>query len=330
MKTNYLFLLMSSLFALASCNGQLAKEQEAGEGTRITFSIYDAEKAYDLSKATGVINDANVDNVQFFIFNADNTLNAYHKTTGSSATFRISNNGPVNCYALVNCAADLSTIYTESELLAQKSLLDDNAGTRLHMFGSMLSQDLGVKTEMQIPVSRFAAKVSIDRVEVAFASAALRARPFKITGIYLINANSRCTFQGMAPDYRWMNRKKYVSGECSALLADTGLNIPLSADSPMTTAHSFYCYPNHNTADDPYTRLVVETLMNNNTRYYYSVNIGDSVSKRLESNRHYHISKMTITGLGSVDPDVIPSLANVNFSVDVRGWDIVDLDDINY
>lgn len=328
MKKIYLLTLMPVLMCQASCTTALDTQAQPDQGTAVTFSIVDGD-AYSVTKATGTINDAAVSNVQFFVFNADHTLNAYKKTTASSATFRVSNTGPLNCYALVNIDDNLSSIYTESDLLAKKSLLDSNQATKLHMFGSSASANISALTELSIPVTRFAAKVSIDAVEVDFASSALQSRSFKITGIYLINANSQCTFQDMAPDYRWKNRQKFVSGECTALLADTGLNISLTPTTPMNTPHTFYCYPNHNTSDAPFTRLVVETMLDD-TKYYYPVNIYADSNKKLESNKHYHISKMTITGLGSSNPDVIPSLKNVKYSVEVKGWDVINLNDINY
>jgi hypothetical protein len=89
-----------------------------------------------------------------------------------------------------------------------------------------------------------------------------------------------------------------------------------------TTPHLFYCYPNATSADANgwvssftarKTRLVVAATISG-TRYYYPVTISTP-----ERNKAYTV-ELTITGLGSTDPDQPVSKGAITASVTVQGW----------
>ena len=89
-----------------------------------------------------------------------------------------------------------------------------------------------------------------------------------------------------------------------------------------TTPYLFYCYPNSTTTDATgwsssftarKTRLVVAATIGG-TKYYYPVVI-DTPAR----NTAYTV-ELTITGLGSTDPDKPVQKGSITASVTVEGW----------
>ena len=186
--------------------------------------------------------------------------------------------------------------------------------------------------EQRIDVDRLVCKAGIQKVSVQFDNPALAALPFHLKGIYLTNCygfsryGSDC---GVADLYyvasAWYNRMGFQSDAgVDGLLAETGLDIPVSAGRPHTQEHVFYFYPNpwpeardtrSGTWERRMTRLVLEAQIGGQT-YYYSVTL--PVSQR---NQVYLIEEAVIRKPGSLDPEQDePGAIEVTFSSSPDDW----------
>jgi len=328
----HLLLILISLAALlVSCTkqeaGTASAQEPAVETVDIEFSLDGGEIMSFQTKSTTQATETKINNFQVLVFLPNGTLDAYGKSTdGNAISIKITKGTGRTCYAVVNSSRDLSTVASVSALTALTSELSDNSLTNLEMIGKVDSKDFTSATTCSIPVKRFAAKVIIDKITPNFSSAAHAAMTFKVKGIYLINANGYSPYTQVVDGCRWYNQFEYDSDVCDALLADKPMDVTVTKTSPMSTPHYFYCYANPTKTDTSggtiftprYTRLVIETALGGST-YYYPINIigTDGV---LNANTSYEITNLTITGLGSSDPDVVPQKGSVSFSVTVTDW----------
>jgi hypothetical protein len=184
----------------------------------------------------------------------------------------------------------------------------------------------------RIGVDRLVCKAGIRKVAVQFTDPGLAARPFRLKGIYLTNCygksryGSDWTAEGILSDASaWYNRMGFHSeAGVDGLLAETGLDIPVTADRPHAQEHVFYYYPNplpasldtrSGTWTRRKTRLVLEAQVGDRT-YYYPVTLPES-----QRNRTYLIEEAVIRKLGSLDPEQDePGAIEVTFSTSPDDW----------
>jgi len=326
MKHFFLFFILS--LAMVSCNRQEAPASipDTPDGfVNVEFSLDGGEVMSAQTKSTSSAAESAIKNFQVLVFNSNGMIDGYGKSAdGSKLSVRLTRGNGKQCYAVVNCAEDLSSIGSKTDLLSCQTSLSDNSLSGLLMIGNV-EKDFTSSTSCAIPVTRFCAKVILDKVSVNFTSPAHQALPFTIKGIYLVNVNGVMDF-GMGSTGGWKNPLKYVSGDCNTLISEYPLSIAVSSSSPMSTPRYFYCYANPTTEDTQggttftarYTRLVVETTLGSQT-YYYPINIVGT-NNTLQSNYSYEITNLSITGLGSDSPDVVPKKGSVSFSVTVTDW----------
>jgi len=314
---------------MVSCNKQEAQAlndtEPIGEPISVEFTLDGGEVMNAQTKSTSAAAETAVNNFQILVFNSNGMLDGYGKSDdGSKLSVKLTRGNGKRCYAVVNCTEDLSTVGTKDDLLSYQTSLSDNSLSGLLMIGDV-EKDLTTSTSCSIPVTRFCAKVMLDRITVAFTSPAHQAMDFSIKGIYLVNVNGMMSFE-MDGSGDWKNPLKYVSSDCNSLISDTSLNIAVTSSSPMTSQRYFYCYANPTTEDTQggttfssrYTRLVIEATLGSAT-YYYPINIVGT-NNLLLSNYCYEITNLTITGVGSDSPDVVPKKGSVNFTVSVTDW----------
>ena len=108
------------------------------------------------------------------------------------------------------------------------------------------------------------------------------------------------------------------------LLAETGLDISVTASRPHSQEHVFYFYPNplpesldtrSGTWARRRTRLVLEAQIGERT-YYYAVTLPES-----QRNRTYLIEEAVIRKLGSLDPELDePGAIDITFSTSPDDW----------
>lgn len=335
-KIIYSLAALAALAILPSCN----KEEM---GKKEVTPLQEGEAIVNVSaltgfetKATGIKDDATdtkkVNSLQVFAFDADGVLRAYENTTsGSSVSMKLNVGQEYTFYAVANnygsSAWKYAAVASVTDQTAFKDILTDlkdNAKDNLLMYSQT-----GVKkeitssvTSVSIEVTRLVSKIQIKKIIVDFGTnAALKSKSFKVDSIYVINAAAKETF-GLAPEstVTYYNQAKYISGNANALLCDklaTAFELSTSAGvaSPYQTEHTFFTYGN---ATAKPTRLVVSCNWGGE-RTYYPINI-IGVDNKLSPNCAYIINQLTIKGLGSDDPDVVPERKDFTASVTIKDW----------
>lgn len=330
-----LFMCLMALMAIACDKDCPCKEEEEKKTAEQEMATLEVKVSDGLTtRATSVDDDAigtAAGSIQVLVFNSEGDLVTFGENAASSTSVSMTvPTGTVTCYAVVNSSQDLSTISTESNLLKIKSYLKNNSVTQMEMIGSTSKTIAAGSNSASVAVKRFASKVQIDKITPAFTSPAHKAMEFKLTGIYLINVNGTCPYTQVSTatseSTNWYNKRKYVSGDCNALISDilsTAVTMQTTAGvvTPYSTPHYLYCYPNPVTTDVSETtwsnrisRLVVETTLDGTT-YYYPVNIPTPVCNTL-----YKITDMKITGLGSDSPDKPVQKGTLSVSITVTDW----------
>ena len=330
------FAALAAISLLASCTKEEpAQKEPCGCPARVRVAVSTPFE----TKATGVSDDASdtkkVNSIQVFAFDADGILRGYEgDQAASSVTLQLNTGEEYTFYAVVNNAASggwkypsVASVTAASELGAIMTDLSKNSTDDLLMFSQQ-----GVKktitasvSEVSIDVTRLVSKVQLKKVAVDFSSnAVLKRKSLKIDSIYVINAAMQETF-GLSPaaSVSYYNPRKYVSGDGNALLCDalaSPFEISTSSGTAVdyTTAHTFFAYGNAAAGDDV-TRLVVSCNWGGK-RTYYPINIVGSDSK-LSPNCAYVVNQLTIKGLGSDDPNVVPERKSFSASVTIRNWE---------
>ena len=326
----------AALVFLASCNKENALE---GGKTPLEEGValvkVSAGTGFE-TKATGIKDDntdtKKVNSLQVFAFDADGILRAYeNSTTGNSVSMKLNTGKEYTFYAVANNYAGsawkysgVASVTSEDGFAAIMTDLKDNGAADLLMYSQT-----GVKkainsttSEVSIEVTRLVSKIQLKKIIVNFGTnAALKAKSFKVDSIFVINAAAKETF-GLAPEssVTYYNQGKFISGNADALLLDklaTPFELSSSAGvaSAYETPHTFFTYGNK--TEKP-TRLVVSCNWGGE-RTYYPINItGESGS--LDPNCAYIINQLTIKGLGSDDPDVVPERKDFTASVTIKDW----------
>lgn len=288
------------------------------------------------TKATGIKDDATdtkkVSSLQVFAFDANGVLRAYENTTsGSSVSMKLNTGQEYTFYAVANNYgasawkyADVASVTTQTGFASIMTDLKDNAKDNLLMYSQTgLKKTISnTVSSISIEVTRLVSKIQIKKIVVDFGTnAALKGKSFKIDSIYVINAAAKETF-GLAPEatVTYYNQGKFISGNANSLLMDK-LSTPFELSSSAgvakayETVHTFFTYGNKTAKP---TRLVVSCNWGGE-RTFYPINIIGADSA-LNPNCAYIVNQLTIKGLGSDDPDVVPERKDFTASVTVKDW----------
>ena len=346
MKTKFISII-AACAALAACNKEpldvTPKVEPQGEGT-ITFSI-DAEQA-PVTKAvsaytTAQTYESQVNKVQVFVFGADGAINFYqdlgNKTSGSISTTA----GAKTVWAVVN-GPNLSSIGTLSALQATAVDLSANsttASTGFVMAGSAsVTVTAGASANCGITVSRLVSRVALQSI-VNKLPASYGA--ITIDRVFLSNVVGNQNMAGSAAAATWSNKDgradestrnaahiidgSTYKASCEALTyKGVSQSIANGSSHTPSTPYLFYSFPNSSTtapngfqatfAAKRSVLTVVATIAS--TKYYYPVVLDDAT---LDRNKTYTVG-LTITGLGSDDPDKPVSKGSISASITVSGW----------
>ncbi|MBQ9400095.1 MAG: hypothetical protein IJU27_05595 [Bacteroidales bacterium] len=337
MKTFDTFLAAAALLAgLCACTNLTPDtvEIDAGEaGTgNVTFTI----AGPSLTKGTSDAFENTIHDLQIGVYRESGLLVAYGSAQGSSPSVTL--NVPVGgtqkhfIRAYVNGSSlNMGSYPTIGQLLGSYTNLLSNRGSgvnALEMMGGSDTTVLTANSVYAIPVRRCASKVEIDTIKNAVNTNA----DIKIEKIYLINVNKRMRYDWAlgAEVYDWGQKMRYDASE-TALLPFTAEVFPtpvsVSASSPHTTKHYFYCYANKTTSDSSsstwsprFTRLVVEATYNGE-KCYYPINIVGSGNSGLSPGKLYRITSLKITGPGSTSPDQPLQKGSITVNMTVTGWE---------
>jgi hypothetical protein len=318
--------LLLSILLLAGC--QRAALPEEG-GVEVVFSVLGEE-----TRVRGTDGERAVDNWALLLYRDGRLVEAGTSDSGATIRKRLAE-GDYTAFAVVNPPASfVPTGYPElSSLRAAESVLRDNAPGRLVMAGSRtVTVPIPDGGTQRIGVDRLVCKAGIKKVSVGFTDPLLAARAFILKGIYLTNCYGKSRFSSdwdpvdIGSDAAlWHNRMGFHSdNSVDALLAETGLDAPVTADNPHQQEHAFYYYPNplpetldsrSGTWTRRQTRLVLEAEIAGRT-YYYTITLPAS-----QRNKTYIIEEAVIRKLGSRDPEKDePGTIDVVFCTDTEDW----------
>lgn len=322
------YALFAATLSLLSCSKQHPSTPAAQEkAVTVTFSVGDQPQLSYGTKAgeTHTENEAKINSYQILVFNPDGSLNAYGSTTGNgSCSIKLTTGNSLKCYAVVNMPdKDLSSIRDLASLQAVTSDIKNNGAASFHMMGNVI-RDIDGDSAIEIPVSRFASKITLERITKHMSSAALEALEFKVKGVYLVNVRGAISLGGEQQN-TWYNKITYSADDNANTLMGTNSLSKVLGSEAWDCNLSSYAYPNSVSQDSNaatfgprFTRLVVEASIGDKT-YYYPVNMFKD-GQGLEANKHYKISGMTITGVGASSPDEQLVLTTITFSLSVNDW----------
>lgn len=345
MKTKFI-LLAAACATLAACNKNLEEVKHPAEEVigQITFSL-NPEQAPQSKAVTAYTTaqayESQVNKVQVFVFGSDGAINFY-QNLGTSLTGTISTTaGAKTVWAVIN-GPDLSTIGSLSALqstaidLAANSI---NAATGFVMAGSAnVTVTGGATAECGISVSRLVSRVAlksiVNKLPESYGAVT-------IDRVFLSNVVGNQNIAGNAAVATWYNQNGRADeatrnaehiidgGTYKASCADltfksVAQSIANAGNLTPSTPYLFYSFPNSSTtapAGFQSTFAAQRTVLTiaatvSGTKYYYPVVLDDAT---LDRNKTYTVA-VTLTGLGSNDPNKAVSKGNISVSISVSGW----------
>lgn len=321
----------AALMAVVACNKVEQRPIQAipedGAPTSISVDLLGMGTKATVSDEA---NEAKVSKIDILVFNASNgELDGY--ASGVTSPLNCScTKGNREIYAIVNADSDmnLASVSKKADLLAKISKLSSNSLTTGFVMTGSTSKNITDAANVSISVNRIASRVWVKKVTKNFSSSALNALEFKVVRFYLTNVvaqdNVGGTFVPDATASYWINKMKYETSNGTDALTLRTKNEVVTTMGEYAVADAMYAYPNP-TVDDAnggtftarHTRWVLEATIGGTT-YYYPVTL-----PVLESNKSYEINNITITHVGSLDPDTPVEAFEVPFTITVNDWEQV-------
>lgn len=290
--------------AVISCNEKDVEisHAQAGEKIQLTVNLPQA-----VTKVTGNPSDAQVSDVQIFVFDKNGLYETSSRATASTLSLTCTT-GEKNIVALVNAPIE-GSITNIAELRSRTSDLSDCSSGHIVMSGE-LTEELTSSTTVTMQVERLAARVAVSQITTDFELEAHQNLAFEVRSIYLINVAGERAYLSNNTPTKWYNKGQYADATSLEFLRDVVNLGRIANGESYDTEHYFYCYPN---ATSTKTRLVIEAEIGGYT-YYYPITLN-----AVEANTAYTYN-LTITKLGSNSPDIPVADGTVNFTVTVKDW----------
>lgn len=271
-----------------------------------------------MSKATDISGEDNVKSVQIFVFRKDGVLDAYVKSSTSSASLDCTI-GEKDFFAIVN-APDITNVGNVKELESMRSQLSSNSVGRFVMTGRTSAVVTTEQNNVSVDVSRLVARITVKKITNAITAPQYSSAPLVLKQIYLLNVAGDIPYSGTGEPVIWYNKAKNT-GDLPELLESAALGESIASNASYTSDHHFYCYPNHTSKDSSsdiwsprFTRLVLKMGFKDK-EYYYPVTLDG-----IDANTIYNIEEVKITRIGSVNPDIPVSVGTVSLTVNVVPW----------
>ena len=334
--------IMAAIAAIAcSCEPEkdcLPCQEEKTATLNVSLDFEDDNHTKATSYVTSQTYETTVNNVQVLVFDSTGALNAYVDADKSVTGITINTTaGSKTVWAVVN-GPDLSSVTTVSGLSAMAIDLGDNSTTAsagFVMAGSTTCTVSSSTATASISVRRFVSRVALAKVSNSLPDSY---GSLTVNSVALINVVGNQNLAGAATPSTWYNKMGRKDGatassqiiDGSSYLASCptltfrSISSSVANGSSLTpsTPYLLYCYPNSTSTDAEgwsssftarKTRLVVTATISG-TKYYYPIVI-DAPTR----NTAYTV-ELTITGLGSTDPDKPVVKGSITASVSVQGW----------
>ena len=337
-------LLMSAIAAMAcSCDKDSdcipCQNKEQKEATlKVNLGFEDDMQTKATAYITAQPYETAINDVQVLVFDSSGALNAYVDADTKTSGINIkTTTGSKTICAVVN-GPDLSSVTTIPELNAKTIDLGDNSITSTAGFVMAGSTSCNVTTSSQnvnVTVRRFVSRVALQKVNNALPASY---GAMTINNVTLINVVGNQNLAGAATASTWYNKmgrkdgsttsshiidgSTYLASHPTLTFKSVESSVANGVSHTPSTPYLLYTFPNSTITDvcgwvSPFTarktRLVVAATISGK-KYYYPVVIDTPT-------RNYaYTVELTITGLGSTDPDKPVSKGAINASVTVEGW----------
>ena len=254
-----------------------------------------------------------IESLQVFVFDPLGQIQNYGTSEGNSLDLTCTT-GQKTFSALVN-APSCTGIKSLEELRSMNSDFRDNSPGAFVMSGS-LEEVLTASGSVDITVRRLVSKVVLNKVRNELRFQQHREMDFVVTSVYLTDVpDGRMYFGNMSSPDRIASgcpqeesQESYIS-----LLYDDLEDAAVRYGEAVSFGNFLYCYPRVDASEKP-AYLVVEAILGD-SRYYYPVAL-----PQMESNKCYSVS-LTVTGPGSLSPDIPVERTEAAISVYVSDWD---------
>ena len=335
--------IMAAVAAMAcSCDKDAdcgpCQEAQTKATLNVSLDFEDEPQTRATSYVTAQTYETKVNDVQVLMFDSTGALNAYVDADTKTSGISISTTaGSKTVWAVVN-GPNLSSITTLSALQSTAVDLGANSTTETTGFvmaGSTTCTVGSSAATASVAVKRLVARVALQKINNSLPASY---GALTVNNVTLINVVGNQNLAGSASISTWYNkmgRKKdatatgqiidgstYVAEIPTLTFKSVGTSVANGGSLTPTTPYLFYCYPNSTSTDATgwsssftarKTRLVVAATIGG-TKYYYPVVI-DTPAR----NTAYTV-ELTITGLGSTDPDKPVQKGSITASVTVEGW----------
>ena len=335
--------IMAAIAAMAcSCDKnsdcEPCQEAEPKATLNVSLDFEDEPQTRATSYVTAQTYETKVNDVQVLVFDSTGALNAYVDADTKTSGISISTTaGSKTVWAVVN-GPNLSSITTLSALQSTAVDLGANSTTETTGFvmaGSTTCTVGSSAATASVAVKRLVARVALQKINNSLPGSY---GALTVNNVTLINVAGNQNLAGTASVSTWYNKmgrkdgatatgqiidgSTYVASHPTLTFKSVGSAVANGGSLTPTTPYLFYCYPNSTTTDATgwsssftarKTRLVVAATIGG-TKYYYPVVI-DTPAR----NTAYTV-ELTITGLGSTDPDKPVQKGSITASVTVEGW----------
>ena len=338
-------LLMAAVAAMAcSCDGDkdcIPCQKEEGQEQTATLQVSLDLEGEPQTRVTNYVTaqayETAVNDVQIFVFDSKGALATY--LDADTTTTGISINtiyGEKTVYAVVN-GPDLSEITTQDELENTAVDLGANSTTTSKgfvMVGSSTCNVSGSTATVSIAVKRLVARVALQKITNSLPASY---GSLTVNNVMLINVAGNQNLECTASISTWYNKMGRKDGASATQIIygttnlashptltfmSVGKSVENGGSLAPTTPYLFYTYQNNSTSEGNgwsntfsarKTRLVVTATIGG-TKYYYPVSISNPQRNTA------HTVELTITGLGSTDPDILVQKGAITATVTVDPW----------
>jgi hypothetical protein len=338
-KKSLIWATLALLIGSTACETISSETELEKKPVRLQLSL--SSNATKVTGETTQAEDNTITTVDVFVFEnpeenvgEKHLLDAYKRFTGSDLSdisldcstgdklVCVIANSPYDNYANLVKLSEFRILYAQLNHERQKCL---------SMYGETTATLDQSSQSLQIPVTRFASKVSLTSIKTNFAGTTLEGKEISNVKIYLINAYAGKFFRtntDMDPAMifnKGMLMKSDINylDDSSILVENITTNL---TDAGLSETYTFYCYENITNNIPNCTMLVIQGDINGST-YYYPVPINQEQFGYQASNKHYGIRRntcysvgVTITGLGSDNPTTPIYTGAIDVTIEPEDW----------
>ena len=338
-------LLMAAVAAMVcSCDKdgdcvpcQKEEEQEQKAALRVSLNLEGDPQTRATNYVTAQAYETAVNDVQIFVFDSKGALATYLDADTKTSDITINTiYGQKTVYAVVN-GPDLSGITTQDALEHTAVDLGANSTTTSKgfvMVGSNACNVSGTTATVSISVKRLVARVALQKITNSLPDSY---GSLTVNSVMLINVAGNQNLECTASISTWYNKMGRKDGASATQIIDgtttlashptltfmsVGKSVANGGSLAPSTPYLFYTYQNNSTSEGNgwsntfsarKTRLVVTATIGG-TKYYYPVSISNPQRNTA------HTVELTITGLGSTDPDILVQKGAITATVTVDPW----------